>query len=1413
MPNSSNDNSYLILYLIIILVLLYAITFMSGYTCNIAVQPTDTFKQKENFNNYYEDDEYNEDEDNVNSEYYPNGVPVYPYEDFQSMNDQIENFESSQGGFQFIGIGNDNQIYTQNVVGGVWNPTCTVVPGSCCVIDVAIMPNGVLYGLDPAGSVWVKQNLNATWARHPYLIGKFKTISVRQDARTLMFIGQDNFIYAYDTLGQEANASLIYNSSQFAKMIELLNGQVAAVGLDNKFYITQGTLDSGILSTGTSNIWGPMPGGGAGLSISQAPDGSINVVGTDGIIYTMATMGASWVKTPTGTFISLCTTMPIPGSGTLASPPLTPNDYTVVMISGNSLCVKDIIGGAWNSAVVRVANSGSVTDITITPTGVIYGIGMNGLVWSRQTLNSSWVNEKGIAGQFRSISVLQDGHTLILIGMNYVVYQADVNALSSGATEIYDSAGYAFLKIIQLQNGQFFAVGTNNIMYMGNGQLVTGQITWTQWSNAGRVMSIAQAPDTSLVCISPDYWPYTFIRMENPEYSVRAPTEGYSAIAIMQIPPQTINGYTRKGAFIDNANRTIPNLLGNFNTLPECINAAQAKGYNTVGFQDMNYCFGGNNSPYDSLGFQTDPQLNVSAYPGAWTNIVYKTDNQLVTTADPVEGETYVYQACQFGGSGSKMTIGQYPNLNDSVEIKSVKLGPNTKLSLFALPNFGGASNIMYGNSDVVNKDAACIDFTFSSAKVEIYPNAMPSKPINLTNAQLSTLWTQAGCKAESVAFNQTYIDDWKKNFPTIASIVADMKQWATLTDPKHQQGCYTLAPQPDSPSEGEVVLFEACDFGGRYKKYGMGNVSFVGNDFNDITSAIKIGPFTSLTIYENSNYEGKSMMWKNDTNAISPISCLTANNFNDMLSSLKVTSSTAQVSFNLSLQAAPVSVLGPWNTVPWNTSFFADQTAQWIWWTNKWAGGFPNGSAPIDPKPIRFQVLVPITGNRDIPAMIHIIADNAPQGANFIRVNGKLIGQIMDGGWVTPNYTKIQTSLAPGNNLIEFDVQNTGGAAGILASIINTNTFEVIANSGIGQWGWVDPSIIVTSLALDASEKLNIHDEAAKGKIVKFKNLNDMPPMMVGGTFRLCVNLTSVPPYIKGQQYKTGDTNQFYLSIEKIDPNCQVQDGGKCMNIYVDNKKCANAVLSNVSRANAYRLVIVSKAYVLDPNIPFGKNVDFTLIKIGEKTYLKNVQTGYMPKLLVNDYKQQLYGYMDTSYLSNITSLKSNQNKLCGANATVAPPSEESSGGGVGAIFGKAMGGLLGKTSQEGEAANQKFVNCTTNADGSTYMMTTTNLVESNPIKFVLNKDGTVSIRLQQFNVYGNIDKTFSLVFCNFNVNTYAFIEKLTNPLGTFLINMVCFDPDDKRQLPNNTLNFSVEMSKYPDSYLIGQNILNLNV
>lgn len=1411
MPNSSNSNSYLILYLIIILVLIYAITFMSSYTCNISVQPNEPFKSKEKFSNYdYDDDEdenYNEDHDN--SEYYPNGVPNYPYEDFEVNSDNSTNFK-------LITVGADKQLYSQDIINNNWTSTMTLIPNSGSVSDICSSSTGGLYGIGTDNLLYSKSNLNATWNQVKISVNlglfgwqnpTFSSVSMLNDGHTLLLLpplSNLNSFFTYDTttigtsdIGQVM--TLQNPAIKFVKIIQLQNGQFYGVGVDTKFYLGTGAINNIVWTLLQTNNC-------CGISATQLPNGSIAVIGTGNNIWTTDTIGGAWVEKQICCYYSL-TTLPIAGVGTLSAAPITQNDYTIVLTgTNNQLYVQDIINNVWYENSALVQNSGYVMDIYVAPNGLLLGIGLDHNLWTRSNLNAVW-NKTKLDGSWNAVSLANDNNTLVLVGQDNYLWTAQLNSLTTAATQI--NKELSLLKVIQLQNGQLYGVGTDNKFYLGSGPLT--DIVWTVLAtNSGYGKSVSQAPDGSLLVIGTDNTIWRSLTIGGVWTQVKTSNNAiccYIALAVMQIPPQTINNYSRKGAFNDSSTRTIPNYLGTFNTLPECINSAQQQGYNTVGYQYMNNCFGGNNSAYDSLGFQNDNTLNVSAYPGSWTNIVYKTTSELVTIAEPNEGEVFLYQACQFGGSGSKMTIGQYPNLNDSVDIKSIKLGINTKLTLYTLANFQGTNNVYYGYSDTVNKDSACIDFTFVSAKVEKYQNALPSKPSDLTNEQLASMWTQAGCKAGSVGYKPTSLTYWR-SLKTIADITADMKAWATDNDPVHKEGCYTLAPQPNVPAEGEVVLFENCDFGGRYKKFGMGNVAFVGTDFNDITSSIKIGPYTSITIYESINFGSKSASWKNDSDIVSNVTCLTANNFNNMLSSLKVTSSTAQVNYSLDIRSNPVSIAGPWNTAPWGMTKFVDQNAQWIWYTKNSTQG-----APVDTKPVRFQLLVPITGNRDIPVVIHVIADNAPQGANFIKVNGQLVGQITEGGWVTPNYTQIQTALAPGSNLVEFDVQNSGGAAGLLVSIINSDTFEVVADSGTGQWGWVDPSKVISAiLSEEIGSEFVIHDEAQKGKIVSFKNLGEISQMMVGGTFRLSMNLTSVPPYIKGQQYKNGDTNKFYLSIEKIDPNCQIQENGKCMNIYVDNNKCANATLSNVSRSNAYRLVIVSAAYVLDASIPFGKNVDFTLVKVGEKVYLKNVQTGYMPKLFLNDYKQKLYGYMDTNYLSNINSLKSNQNKLCGSN--VVPPAETENENEVksSGIFGKAVSGIFGTNEQTGPKADQKFVNCTTNADGSMYMMTTTNLVESNPVKFVINKDGTISIRLQQYNSYGNIEKTYSLISCNFNVNTYAFIEKLTNPLGTFLVNMACFDPDDNRQLPKNTLNFSVEMSKYPDSYLKDKNIYNLN-
>ena len=609
----------------------------------------------------------------------------------------------------------------------------------------------------------------------------------------------------------------------------------------------------------------------------------------------------------------------------LSAPTLTPNDFTLVAVGyANQLYVQDIINNSWSPNLIAVQNSQSVIDVSVYPNGSLVAIGTDYNVYTKQSLNASWVKMPNLnnQGNWKSVSVANDGQSLLLInkGGQLFIYNTSTNKLDSWNQ-------CCFCKIIQLQDNTFVGVGGGgcDTLYTMN------TIDSKSWPIASKpdvgIISIAQTPSgqiiglnkQGIICIKGSDW-NTWTTTNN--------TGNFSAIAVSPIPPQTIGNYSRQGAFKDDSSRTIPNFIGNFNTLPECINAAQSQGYNTVGYQFMTQCFGGNNSPYDKNGFETNNALTVSSYPGAWTNIVYTTNQNLTSSNDPSDGEVFVYTECQFGGSGSKLTIGQYPNLPTAVNIKSVKLGQNTKLTLYSQSNFQGSSGMFFGSSDQVNKDAKCIDFTFMSAKVEKY-NALPSKPSDLTNAQLSSLWTQVGCKAESMGFNAANISSWR-NKQTVSDVVSDMKNWANSNNSNMKIGCYSLTPQPNVPGEGEVVLFDNCDYGGKYKKFGMGNVAFVGNDFNDITSSIKIGPYTSLTVYKDANFGGKSLSWKNDTGSVSTIACLKDNDFNDMLSSLKVSSSSAEVNNTLHPQSSPVFVLGSSNMSPWNLNF-VDTTAKWI--------------------------------------------------------------------------------------------------------------------------------------------------------------------------------------------------------------------------------------------------------------------------------------------------------------------------------------------------------------------------------------------------------------------------------------------------------------------------------------------------
>ena len=320
-----------------------------------------------------------------------------------------------------------------------------------------------------------------------------------------------------------------------------------------------------------------------------------------------------------------------------------------------------------------------------------------------------------------------------------------------------------------------------------------------------------------------------------------------------------------------------------------------------------------------------------------------------------------------------------------------------------------------------------------------------------------------------------------------------------------------------------------------------------------------------------------------------------------------------------------------------------------------------------------------------------------------------------------------------------------------------------------------VDDNILNTSLVMN------------EGKTLSLGNMTDVNNLMIGGTFKLKVNLPNMPPYIKGQNFdinKGINPNYFYLSIEKLDDNCNIKSlNNKCFPAFADNKNCNIKSLTSYTKSNKFRLVLVSSQYVLDPSIPIGKNSDFTLVNINNQIYLKNIQTGYLPSLYSNDLTVSVYGDME---------VKSNSN--------------------VGGIYSQLNNTLCSQEIPPIQTTGTSFVKCDIKQDSGLYLMTTKNIGSSSPIRVNINSDKTISLNLLSFNIYGYPTKVYALSYCNFNIQTYAYIEKITNTLGTFMINLVCFeDTANNNANPKNQLKFTVELINFPTNFVKNNSVFSV--
>lgn len=887
-----------------------------------------------------------------------------------------------------------------------------------------------------------------------------------------------------------------------------------------------------------------------------------------------------------------------------------------------NLYMKDGLASSW----INIPSSCCVIDITSTSDGKILGIGTDNKIWVKNNIHENWISVGNNTCCIIGIGMMNDG---TILGVDVDNYLYTMASSLQGGWNYLGKNSCCITKAIQLTDGRIIGIGMDNKLYIKQ----TLKANWIfAGDNSCCIKSIAEAPTGILIGVGMDNKLYTKQNLNTPWIFAGENTCCVTSICTLKINP-TIDDFIKKGCFIDQANRAIPNLLANTNTIKECVNLAKSKGYNTIGYQYHGQCWAGNDSDFAKYGKQTNTTACNELDPGASTNIVYQ--------------------------------------------------------------------------QNLPPKPRYCNKFA---------------------NVHLPGGGFEAGSSIDNI-----------KPSPVATST-------ATV------QSC-----------EDECLKDSSCK---QYVREKNGNCYLMNTAY----------------MYDIDNKNQNSNQYDSG--------------------SCGITTNIPRVHMSTN-NVKPVYALGKFGIVPWGNAAKFDSEAYWIW--NSPAA---DKSAIINSFPIKFQKICINPTNDKIPIEVSVIAANAIQGANMFNLNQKLISTFKDAGWLGPDsYSKISTNLEPGTNLFEFVCQNNSNSAGLIVSVRNKLNGQIILRTN-NTWLHVLNAIEIQSndknLNLKAIQSNNIINQ-----IIQFKNQDDVKNILVGGTFKLRINLPNVPSYVKGQEYKEGQSpNYFYISVEKLAPNCSIEHNSQCMNIFVDNKKCKNLTLSNESRINSYRLVLVSSQYALDPTVPFGKNTDFTIIMLNDKLYIKNVQTGYLPKLFVNDFKQNIYGYMDSNYLSNINTLKDTNNRLCGINASNESETllrQKSTG-----VVGNVIDNIIGSTNQNKK--DQKFISCSTNNDGSMYLITTNNLAESTPIQFVLNKDGTINLRLQQYNIYGNIDKSYSLVFCNFNVNNYAFIEKTTNPLGTFLLNMVCFDPDDKRQLPKNTLNFEIELIQYPSAYINKNSIIDLD-
>lgn len=89
------------------------------------------------------------------------------------------------------------------------------------------------------------------------------------------------------------------------------------------------------------------------------------------------------------------------------------------------------------------------------------------------------------------------------------------------------------------------------------------------------------------------------------------------------------------------------------------------------------------------------------------------------------------------------------------------------------------------------------------------------------------------------------------------------------------------------TPNTLKAKFYEHCDYQGAVWELGIGDYSWIGalGISNDAISSLRVPPGLKVTLYEHSNFQGRSLDLTSDS------SCLVGQRFNDLTSSIKISS------------------------------------------------------------------------------------------------------------------------------------------------------------------------------------------------------------------------------------------------------------------------------------------------------------------------------------------------------------------------------------------------------------------------------------------------------------------------------------------------------------------------------------------